>query len=94
MREKIDRFLEKIIDEHLQSNEEGMKKKNNDFLDVLLDCINYEENLDVEFDRTTIKAILLIRSQILLSVIMKQTKNIAHTKCIFLIRIQNLDFQH
>ncbi|ONK58631.1 uncharacterized protein A4U43_C09F15040 [Asparagus officinalis] len=60
VREKIDRFLEKIIHEHLQSREEGMKEhKKNDFVDVLLDAMDDKENLELELDRSSIKAMLL-----------------------------------
>lgn len=55
----IDRFLEEIIAEHEKLRAGG--KKHNDFLDVLLDCMNHRD-AEVELDRTTIKAIILVRN--------------------------------
>ncbi|ONK70731.1 uncharacterized protein A4U43_C04F950 [Asparagus officinalis] len=58
VREKIGRFFEMIINEHLMLREKGQKRKN-DFVDVLLDAKNDMGNLESQVCMSSIKAILM-----------------------------------
>ncbi|KAJ8539315.1 hypothetical protein K7X08_013567 [Anisodus acutangulus] len=51
----FDEFLEKIIDEHVQSHDQNQSK---DFVDTMLDIMQLGE-AEFQFDRTHIKAVLL-----------------------------------
>nr|XP_004252382.1 cytochrome P450 CYP736A12 [Solanum lycopersicum] len=51
----FDAFLEKIIDEHVQSRDQ---KQSKDFVDTMLD-IMHSRDREFQFDRTNIKAILI-----------------------------------
>ncbi|XP_059286831.1 cytochrome P450 71AU50-like [Lycium ferocissimum] len=51
----LDEFLEKIIDEHVQSHDQ---KKSKDFVDTMLDIMQSGE-AEFQFDRSHIKAILI-----------------------------------
>ncbi|PHT69502.1 hypothetical protein T459_24606 [Capsicum annuum] len=57
----LDEFLEKIIDEHAQSHGQ---KQSTDFVDTMLDIMQSGE-AKFQFDRSHIKAILLIQSSLL-----------------------------
>ena len=52
----FDAFFEKIIDEHLQSEDENKTK---DFVDVMLSFMGYEES-EYRIERPNIKAIILV----------------------------------
>lgn len=52
----LDGFLDRIINEHLESKDE---KKTKDFVDVMLELMNFEET-EYQIDRSAIKAILLV----------------------------------
>uniref|UniRef100_A0A0A0KGC7 Cytochrome P450 n=1 Tax=Cucumis sativus TaxID=3659 RepID=A0A0A0KGC7_CUCSA len=54
----FDRFFERIIDEHLKSMGE---KKTKDFLDVMLDLMKSEDTHEYRIDRSSVKAIILVR---------------------------------
>ncbi|XP_038881390.1 cytochrome P450 71AU50-like [Benincasa hispida] len=51
----LDEFLERIINEHLEAKGE---KKTKDFVDVMLELMNFQET-DYQIDRSAIKAIML-----------------------------------